>query len=38
MNELISNRRNVAAWVIVAGIMVAMVVLSLLDKKAKQAA
>ena len=34
--ELVNDRRNVAAWVIVIGIVLAVVVLGVLDRKAKQ--
>jgi len=35
-SELVKDRRNVAAWVILAGILIATIVLGLLDNKAKQ--
>lgn len=31
---VLDNRRNVAAWLIVAGIVIAVVILGVLDKKA----
>jgi hypothetical protein len=35
-SELVKDRRNLAAWVILAGILLGVVVLGLLDNKAKQ--
>jgi hypothetical protein len=36
-NELVKDRRDVAAWVIVAGVVAAVIVLGLLNKKAADA-
>jgi hypothetical protein len=35
-NELVKDRRNLAAWIILGGILAAVIVLGLLDTKARQ--
>lgn len=38
MEALVNDRRNVAAWVVIAGVILATIVLGLLNQKAGQEA
>lgn len=38
MDSLVNDRRNVAAWVVIAGVILATIILGLLNRKAQQEA
>ena len=36
MNTVVKDRRDIAAWVIIAGVVLATIVLGILDRKSRQ--